>query len=121
MKINFTVYGKPISYKRVIPVHGGIPYNPKSYVAYCKHVRQIASLFMNEKPTSKPISVKIIIFHPVKASSRMSGDIDNHCKAILDSLNGVVFVDDGQVIHLEAAMFKDKINPRVEIFITDEF
>lgn len=43
------------------------------------------------------------------------GDLDNTMKAILDSLSGLLYVDDKQVIEIHAKRFDDKKNPRVEI------
>jgi len=34
-----------------------------------------------------------------------NADIDNYCKAILDSLNGVYYEDDRQIVMLKATMF----------------
>ena len=44
-------------------------------------------------------------------------DIDNYCKAILDSLNGVYYEDDKQVVMLKARMFWAN-TPRTEVTIT---
>ncbi len=117
--INFTVPGKPISYKRV--THGGRPHNPTIYREYRSTVALIArSAMRNSTCTDKPVSVVVKVFHPVKADSKQSGDIDNHLKSILDALNGIAFKDDGQVVQAEVYKFKDKINPRVEVSVTDE-
>ena len=34
-----------------------------------------------------------------------NADIDNYCKAILDSLNGIYYEDDRQIVMLKATMF----------------
>lgn len=44
--------------------------------------------------------VRVILDFYLAPGSR--GDLDNYCKAALDGLNGVAFVDDRQVTHLEA-------------------
>jgi Holliday junction resolvase RusA-like endonuclease len=43
-------------------------------------------------------------------------DIDNLSKCVLDGLNGVAFVDDAQVVHLEAAKFYSD-TPRLVVLI----
>ena len=49
---------------------------------------------------------------------RPRGDVDNYCKGILDSCNGVVFEDDDQIIKLSAKKFyEDKDGPRIIITI----
>lgn len=42
-----------------------------------------------------------------------NADIDNYCKAIMDSLNGKYYVDDRQVVMLRARMFWSDI-PRID-------
>ena len=46
-----------------------------------------------------------------------NADIDNYCKSILDSLNGVYYEDDKQVVMLRARMFWSN-TPRTEVTIT---
>lgn len=43
------------------------------------------------------------------------GDIDGPLKCLFDSLQGVAFENDSQVRKLEAELFEDKVNPRVEV------
>lgn len=44
-------------------------------------------------------------------------DIDNYCKLILDSLEGIVYQDDKQIDSLNIEKTIDRENPRVEVFI----
>lgn len=55
-----------------------------------------------------PVAVTIIVFRP-----RRRGDIDNIAKAILDALNEVAYLDDGQVVQLSMTRYDDARNPRV--------
>ena len=48
-------------------------------------------------PIAAPVSMEIDFYLP----NHSRKDIDNLSKAILDSLNGIVFVDDCQVVDLE--------------------
>lgn len=123
MTISFTVPGLPVSYKRNDHNFGQRKsFLPKRYRDYRNAVALIAkSLMRGREYTTKPVSVIIKIYHKVKADSHNSGDIDNHLKSILDSLNKIVFKDDGQVVQATVFKFKDETNPRVEVYITDEF
>ena len=59
-----------------------------------------------------PIAVDISVYRPQRR-----GDLDNVLKALLDSLNGVLWVDDDQVVELHAYRYDDPYNPRVELRI----
>lgn len=48
---------------------------------------------------------------------RKSGDLDNRLKQTLDSLTGIAWDDDKQVVEIHACRFEDKANPRVELTI----
>ena len=56
--------------------------------------------------------VAIKVFRPQRR-----GDLDNSAKAILDSLNGIAWDDDSQIVELHLYRSDDKANPRVEIDI----
>lgn len=44
---------------------------------------------------------------------RKSGDLDNRIKVVLDSLNGVFYEDDEQIVDIHAKREDDKENPRI--------
>ena len=123
MTICFTVPGKPVSYKRNNHNFGQHQsFLPKKYRDYRNQVAIIAKLAMRgQSYTVKPVSIIVTAFCSIKHDSRQAGDIDNILKSILDSLNGIFYKDDGQVIHAVIHKVKDKDNPRVEVIITDEF
>lgn len=58
------------------------------------------------------IAVDISVYRP-----QQRGDLDNVLKALLDSLNGVLWVDDSQIVELHAYRYDDRHNPRVELRI----
>ena len=49
---------------------------------------------------------------------RKSGDLDNRIKQLLDSLRGIIFADDSQVIELHCFRYDDKDFPRVELTVS---
>ena len=57
-----------------------------------------------------PLCVTLHLFRPAKR-----GDIDNASKALLDSLNGIAWNDDSQIIEMHLYRGDDKQFPRVEI------
>lgn len=45
------------------------------------------------------------------------GDLDNISKCLLDSLNGIAYADDSQIVEMHLYRHDDKLNPRVEVTI----
>lgn len=60
------------------------------------------------------VSLSLQVFRP-----RKSGDLDNTLKAIMDSLQGIAYENDSQVVEIFAARFDNKVNPRV-VFLINE-
>lgn len=58
------------------------------------------------------VSVTLDVYRP-----RKSGDLDNTQKGLLDSLSGIAWHDDDQIVHIEARRHDDKFYPRVEVRI----
>ena len=89
-------------------------YYPKKYTKFKKDMEALTSE-METTPSEKLVSVELEfgIMIPKSWSKKKreelnntycsnNSDIDNYIKAILDSLNGVVYVDDKQVVELFA-------------------
>ena len=66
------------------------------------------------QPLKGPVRLKIALYW----GDRRKHDIDN-IKTLLDSLNGIVWEDDGQVTDLHVTKEYDKENPRVEILLEE--
>lgn len=61
-----------------------------------------------------PVAVTVRLYRPQR-----SGDLDNRLKVLLDSLNGLAWRDDSQVVELHAYRHDDKKYPRVEVEIEE--
>lgn len=59
-----------------------------------------------------PVSVTVDVYRP-----RRVGDLDNCLKVLLDSITGVAWKDDAQIVEIHARRYEDKNNPRVELTI----
>ena len=62
-----------------------------------------------------PVAILMRVFRKIK-----SGDLDNRIKVVLDSLRGIVYQDDKQVVEIHAFRHDDRDNPRVEIQIASK-
>ena len=61
-------------------------------------------------PISGNVSLVVHVFRP-----RRIGDLDNYLKVLMDSLRGVLYEDDSQVVVIYATRHEDPKNPRVEV------
>jgi len=64
-------------------------------------------------PLKGKLWIVVRLFHKTKRAK----DIDNYNKLLFDSLNGVVYDDDVQIVKLHLSKDYDKENPRIEIDI----
>jgi Holliday junction resolvase RusA-like endonuclease len=106
-------------------------YTPAATMAYEAEIARLAEKAMGElQLLATPISLRVVAHHAIPPSwpkrkqlLAMDGeiipgkpDLDNVAKAVLDALNGVVYVDDKQVIKLVAEK-KYSLDPRVEVYV----
>lgn len=62
------------------------------------------------RPLLGPIVLELVVYRP-----RRIGDLDNALKIVLDAMQGVLYVDDTQVVEIHARREDDASNPRVVI------
>jgi len=65
-------------------------------------------------PITGSVAVAVKAFRPAKR-----GDLDNTLKVSLDALKGHAYHDDAQIIQIHAERHDDKVNPRLEIVVTE--
>jgi Holliday junction resolvase RusA-like endonuclease len=134
--INFVIEGKPFGKKSVRTTRKGWSYMPKENTNYKSKVQTAYKEKYGDfsYKRNKPLYVEITAkFEMPKSASKknmqlmMNGlilptvkpDSDNIVKMVLDSLNGVAFDDDKQVVlHVCRKIYG--IKPEVIVFITDE-
>ena len=107
-------------------------YDPKTTTDYKNLVKWTAKQQWKQKPLECPLVVELDVYRQIpKSTSKkrrklknervirpvVKPDIDNYSKGILDSLNGIVYKDDSQVVSLIANKYYSD-NPRVEISIS---
>jgi Holliday junction resolvase RusA-like endonuclease len=88
----------------------------------------------SSEPLQTPVGAYIYITLPIPASyskkriqACLSGeerptkksDIDNFCKAIFDGMNGIVFLDDSQVVSLHSTKVYGTVG-MVEVMVKEE-
>lgn len=79
---------------------------------YKENLRHRLCVNENIRPYEGPVHIKMEFFR-----ARKSGDLDNFLKCFLDSLTGIVYVDDSQIVSMAVKRNDDKTNPRVEFTV----
>ncbi|RJS19574.1 hypothetical protein DRW03_21315 [Corallococcus sp. H22C18031201] len=82
--------------------------------AYKAGVARQAAL-LDLLPLAGPVCLNLIAYRP-----RRTGDLDNVLKVLCDSLNGIAWLDDDQVVRIVAERDDDADAPRVELVATAE-
>ena len=124
--MKFTVEGKPQPKERPRKGKNGSFYTPKKTQEYESLVGWIARSKYKGNPSDKPISVTLDIYFKLpQRTSEIEGaycmkntDIDNITKSVLDACNGIVYVDDKQVVKTIVGKYWS-INPRIEVEIKE--
>ena len=136
--VNFMVEGTPVPKGRPRFARRGkfvSTYSPKTTVDYETKVSEAAKLAMgSSEPLETPVGAYIYITLPIPASYSkkrkqdcLSGqerptkksDIDNYCKAVFDGMNGIVFLDDSQIVSLHSTKVYGTIG-MVEVMVKEE-
>ena len=134
--VTFKVDGKPEGKGRPRFARRGnfvTTYTDNKTKTYENKIRDIAMVAMGaSKPLTTPLEAFIYISYPIPASYSKSRtkdcltglerptkkpDIDNVIKAFLDSMNGIIYVDDTQVVELHST--KVYGDPYVEVMIKE--
>lgn len=137
--LKFTIYGNPKAQKRHRFARRG------SYIAAIDDSKDDKADFlaqvMQHRPTipwDKSVAVEMVFVLPHPKSHFRTGkhagelrpdipymcarkpDIDNYVKLVLDAMNGVFFLDDAQVVKIEAQKRYDHLpeRPRTEVMLS---
>lgn len=109
----------PAARPRFNSQRGGV-YQPTRTVEYRKEVEQTARLAMKSRPPmTGALEAEINLYRRYRPTSKRFGDCDNHLKALFDGLNGIVFVDDSQLVRVTVTKHEDKTSPRAEIILSE--
>ena len=117
--INFVADVEPIPQARPRFSRGRC-FEPKRNTEYKKQIAQAARSAMGERePMTCELSAVIKLYRKFKSSSRRFGDWDNLGKAICDACNKIIYADDSQIVRCTVEKHTDKLDPRVEIEISE--
>ena len=85
--------------------------------AYKEEIRYMLNQF-SPIPKDKRVSINFTVFRPAQR-----GDLDNYNKVMFDALQGLIYVNDSQIVEIHSFRKDDKHNPRVEFLVyeTDDY
>jgi len=116
--IRITIPGRPVPKARPrLGVRGRTAYiyTPENTRAYEQLVGMCARAAA-PAPLQGPVEMRAVIY--LRRGRR--GDLDNYLKCLCDGLNGIAWLDDGQVVRIEAEIRRCKRDEeRVEIEIRE--
>ena len=136
MPIHFTVEGAPKAKARHRSYinDGRInTYTPMTTSAWEQYIKLVAGPHAPRNLFEGPISLQCIFYMPIPKSwskkkqhqasihsiqPTVKPDVDNMLKLVKDALNGVIWKDDKQVVHVNARKLYSQ-DPRTEIFIEE--
>ena len=103
---------EPVPFARVRTQNGRHFFNPERYRAFKEELGWQARLIIKE-PLAGAVAIRLKVYRQLPPWSLKFGDVDNHLKAVLDSLNGIAFLDDRQVVEAHVSLHRGE--PRLEI------
>lgn len=109
-----TLSGKPISTNLIYRRHGNIIYMTKAGKDLKTSYQWQAKSQWKKKITTKPLEVMISLYF----NDKRVRDIDNYGKILLDSLTGIVWGDDKQIMRMTVEKLYNH-TPRIEIEIKE--
>jgi Holliday junction resolvase RusA-like endonuclease len=138
MMIMFTVYGDAVGKQRPRFARRGnfvSTYSPQKTKTYEDEIRLMAKAAMGaSEPLETPVTVAIYIrvgipasFSKQKRKDALEGilkptkkpDADNILKCFLDAMNGIVYLDDKQVVNIHLTKVYAE-TPAVEIMVKED-
>jgi Holliday junction resolvase RusA-like endonuclease len=136
--VYFVVTGKPTGKGRPrASTRGGFVrmYTDAKTLGYEAAIADEAARAMGKmEPFETPMQMQVSCYYPIPKSwskkkqqdavdgelyPKVKPDLDNVAKAVLDAINGIVYVDDAQVINLVATK-RYATDPRVEVYVFEK-
>jgi Holliday junction resolvase RusA-like endonuclease len=111
--LRFTVEGVPRPKARARRGAGGRWYTPQATKAYEEAVGWAARAAGVHEPCDGGVRLDIVLWMP----DRRRRDLDNCAKSICDGLNGIVYLDDSQIIELTVRRGVDRERPRAGVTV----
>ena len=128
--IRLTIPGVPVAKQRARVTRRGFAFTPAKTVHYETYIQELFAVqYPGFRPMAGPLGLKIWAYFPIpKGTSKRTRELmeagfirrdkrpdwDNLGKAVSDALNGLAYVDDGQIV---SAFIEKRYSerPRLEV------
>ena len=122
--ISFSVEGKPMPQGSMRAFNNHIVHNKSTELLAWRGLIALKAKQAGCKPVDGAISIKLRFRYARPKSVKrekptVAPDLDKQIRSVLDALTGVAYVDDGQVVCIQAT--KEYGEPGVDIQVTDGF
>ena len=109
--IKQVIYGVCPSKSNCYRIHAkGFLFKTKALTEY--EAKFYMQCTLRNKMITGYFEIYLNVFYPSERS-----DLDNSLKVLIDSLRGLAYVDDKQIVEIHAMRHDDKDNPRVEVVV----
>ena len=116
MRITAEIKPVPLGRPRLNTTNRG-RYLPKSSIEFREKLQWILRSAYSGKPLENSLSVTLHFYKPTKITAKNYGDVDNLAKAVLDAANGILWLDDSQIVELHG--YKHKGTGKIEIEVLE--
>ena len=118
LDVRFVVPGPVVPWQRAASV-GTRRYTSAKQRSYQRTVRLIAQASRPRGPWLPSKATRYRVDIDAYLPDERRRDLDNVAKTILDALNGVLYLDDSQVVTLLVATHIDRAEPRVVVAVRE--
>lgn len=105
--------GEPVAKGRPRFGKGGKVYTPEATAAAENKLGwEVKRAYPGIEPTGALVSLTVV-FRSAGSAAKRNGraDLDNLVKLVKDALNGIAWLDDSQVVHIDATLFRASPTP----------
>lgn len=137
MVITFYLHGTPLAQPRPrVAAKGGV-YYPQKFEDFMDDVRNQTRVVISKMspssraqlPFDKAVFVYLGFIKLFEPTAKCYGDIDNLTKAVLDAFNGILYIDDSQIVEMHIKKMNtskqkadpERYEPGVIVHITDSW
>lgn len=112
-RVVFSVNSEPVPKQSYRAVRGGGYTDPRVTAWQRSIAKEAREAMQGCAPFAGPVSMRVLF----RLGNVRRVDLDNLNKAVCDALNGIVFVDDAQVVNLLLLKQINRDDPGIDVYV----